>query len=104
MNELQASPVIPAKPRTSDFTLLLIFAAVCCLIVAVVFAFKGYNTLYDDSYAAKIVGGDAYNYIIYAGRGTALICMGIVFSVIGVTFAVFASIVNQRYLRTYSHS
>jgi len=55
-----------------------------------VFAGKGWYTLYDDSYNARIVGGDAYNFIIYATRGTALVCVGIVCAVLSVTFAVFA--------------
>jgi hypothetical protein len=61
-----------------------------------VLAIKGYQTAYDDSYTAKIVGGDAYNYIINAARGTAQVCIGIVCSGIAVTLALFASIAGQR--------
>lgn len=40
---------------------------------------------------AELVGGDAYNYQIAAGRGLALIASGIVASLIGVAIAVSAA-------------
>jgi hypothetical protein len=66
------------------------------VVAAVIFAGKGWYTLYDNSYDARIVGGDAYNYIIYATRGTALVCIGIVCAVLSVTFAVFAQMAKRN--------
>ena len=60
------------------------------IVASIVFAGKGWYTIYDNSDAARIVGGDAYNFIIYATRGTALVCIGIVCAVLSVTFAIFA--------------
>jgi hypothetical protein len=37
---------------------------------------------YSGNYAAHIVGGDAYNYIIIGIRGTGLICAGIISALI----------------------
>jgi hypothetical protein len=65
------------------------------MTIAVGFTVFGVYTLYNDSYSARIVGGDAYNFIIYATRGTAWICVGIVCSIIGLTFAVFANTSNN---------
>lgn len=56
---------------------------------ALVFAGVGWYTVYNNAYDARIVGGDAYNFIIYATRGTALVCVGIVCAVLIVTFAIF---------------
>ncbi|MEK7724187.1 MAG: hypothetical protein AAB336_07565 [Acidobacteriota bacterium] len=61
------------------------------MIAAVGFTIYGVRTVYNNDYSAKIVGGDAYNFIIYATRGTVWVCVGIVSSVIGLTFAVFAN-------------
>lgn len=79
--------LVPEPPRPFP-----IFSALSGLFIvaAMVFAGKGWYTLYDNSYGARIVGGDAYNFIIYATRGTAVICVGIVCAVLSVTFAVFA--------------
>jgi hypothetical protein len=44
----------------------------------------------------KVVGGDAYNFIIYATRGTALVCIGIVCAVLSVTFAIFHHTTKRR--------
>jgi hypothetical protein len=79
--------LVPEPPRP-----LPIFSVLSGLfiIAAIVFAGKGWYTLYDNSYDARIVGGDAYNSIIYATRGTAVICIGIVCAVLSGTFALFA--------------
>ncbi len=70
--------------------------SVLFIIAALIFAGKGWYTLYDNSYDARIVGGDAYNYIIYAARGTALVCVGIVCAVLSVTFAIFAQTAKKN--------
>src|SRR4030095_6688482 len=69
---------------------LYVVLSVICILAALVFAGTGWYTVYDNSSDARIVGGDAYNFIIYATRGTAIVCIGLVCAVLSVTFAVFA--------------
>lgn len=38
---------------------------------------------------AEVVGGDAYNYIISAGRGTAIVGVAIIFAIISLILAVY---------------
>lgn len=52
-------------------------------ILALALAGYGLGVMYEDSYSARIVGGDAYNYMIYAARGTGWICAGIVSAIVG---------------------
>ena len=51
-------------------------------LTALGLGYHGLEIVYDDSYRARIVGGDAYNYIIYATRGTAWVCSGLIFAVL----------------------
>ena len=60
------------------------------------FVWYGINMLYDNSYNAQIVGGDAYNFIIYATRGTAFVCGGVVFAVLGAVSSILAVYSGQR--------
>jgi len=55
-------------------------------ILALVIGVKGCAYAQTD---ARIVGGDAYNYIIGAGQGTAIVCVAIIFALVGVIFAIF---------------
>ena len=70
--------------------------SVIAIIAAIIFAGVGLYKLYDDSYTSKVVGGDAYNFIIYATRGTAYVCAGIVCAVLSVTLAVFGHTASTR--------
>jgi hypothetical protein len=90
--QIQNEPATIAEPTSQEPNPFPVYLVVSVLLVvaSLVFAGKGWYTLYDDSYNARIVGGDAYNFIIYATRGTALVCVGIVCAVLSVTFAVFA--------------
>jgi hypothetical protein len=63
---------------------------------AVSFSYYGISFMYDDSYANKVVGGDAYNFIIYATRVTAYVCVGVVFSVLSVFFGIMALMFTGR--------
>lgn len=81
-----------ASASTSQMTQFYYVISGVFVLVAVVFAVVGLYKLYDNTSDAQIVGGDAYNFIIYATRGTAFICAGIVCAVLSVTFAVFAHI------------
>jgi hypothetical protein len=87
-------PIIETSRPTKDPWCLLISGLF--IVAAIIFAGKGWYTVYDNSYSAQIVGGDAYNFIIYATRGTALVCVGIVCAILSVTFAVFAHIARQN--------
>ena len=49
------------------------------MIISVAFVLWGAITMFFPS---EIVGGDAYNYIIGAARGTGLICIGLVAAVL----------------------
>lgn len=55
-------------------------------IVAINFGIGGCNVAYADS---KVVGGDACNYIISAGRGTAIVGLGILFALVSVVLAIY---------------
>lgn len=83
-----AAPAAHTKDNTNSSAHMFISGVF--ILAAIIFAGKGWYALYDNSYDARIVGGDAYNYIIYATRGTALVCVGIVCAVLSVTFALFA--------------
>ena len=81
-----------AESAVQKSNLSSVYSVVSGLLIvgSLVFAGIGWHTVYDDSYNARIVGGDAYNFIIYATRGTALVCIGIVCAILSVTFAVLA--------------
>ena len=75
----ESTPLV--KPRASTRNWSILF-----LVLAIVFGLAGWNAAYKD---AQVVGGDAYNYIIGAGRGTAIVGIGIICALISVVFAVF---------------
>lgn len=85
-NELNNQPVIVEpqnrKLRKRPFAnIFLVVALLLCLFGL----YKTFAYGSDD----KLVGGDAYNFIILAGRGTALICAGIVSALTGVAIAIY---------------
>jgi hypothetical protein len=88
-------PIVEPSPSTDHYMWYLIISGLF-IVAAVIFAGKGWYTVYDNSYSAQIVGGDAYNFIIYATRGTALVCIGIVCAILSVTFAIFGHIARQH--------
>jgi hypothetical protein len=99
-------PVLPApipsegessvsKQTNSSAPIFYLLSGVL-IVGAVIFTGVGLYTLYDNSSGSRIVGGDAYNYIIYAMRGTAFICAGIVCAVLSVTFALFAHTAHSQ--------
>jgi hypothetical protein len=63
--------------------------SVLFLIAAGLFTLYGLVEMYKYGPDDKVVGGDAYNYIIMAGRGTGLICAGVVSALIGLAIAIF---------------
>tara|TARA_B100000035_G_scaffold123492_1_gene105045 strand:+ start:1096 stop:1302 length:207 start_codon:yes stop_codon:yes gene_type:complete len=56
-------------------------AAIVLMALSIIFALWGIFTLLGTP--EKLLGGDAYNYITAAGRGTGLVCVGVVFAVLG---------------------
>lgn len=67
----------------SEATYGLVFAVVF-YVVSVIFVVVGFVVTYQDSsYETKIVGGDAYNYIIFAGRGIVWVGAAVVASIFG---------------------
>lgn len=63
--------------KTSERTAMAIIGS----IVSAIFAVIGWWLSYQDS---KVVGGDAFNYIIGAGRGTALVGVALVIALLSV--------------------
>jgi len=53
------------------------------VFIALAFAFAGLIIMLS---VPKLLGGDAYNYMTAAGRGTALACIGIIFAVLSLTY------------------
>lgn len=79
------TPPEPAQPRKLRKRTL----SLLCLICAGLFTLFGLVEMYEYGPADKVVGGDAYNFIIMASRGTGLICAGIVSALVGVAVAIF---------------
>lgn len=57
------------------------------IIATLIFVVFGLHTIYTYTDTSKIVGGDAYNYIIIGVRGLAWICTGIVTAILAALFA-----------------
>ena len=57
--------------------------SIALIIAAVFFGIWGIFTLLGEP--ARLLGGDAYNYITAAGRGTGLACVGIICAVLANT-------------------
>lgn len=66
------------------------FVLMVGLLVCVSIGLMGYGLyqLYDFN-QEKIVGGDAFNFIIYSSRATAWICAGIVTMLIATVMAIY---------------
>lgn len=75
-------------------TLVLFGVASSCL--AIILTLYGISVMYNDSYSRKVVGGDAYNFIIYAARGTAYVCAGAVCSILSVFFLMLAKFFTEK--------
>ena len=65
---------------------------VLLLIGAAVAGFSGVRTIFEP---AQLVGGDAFNYIIAAGRGTGVIALGVGLALVGGVLLLLGTI--QRY-------
>ncbi|MCU6709288.1 hypothetical protein M6D81_11280 [Paenibacillus sp. J5C_2022] len=73
-------------------------------IAAVGFAIAGFYVMfyYDaDDMSTKIVGGDAYNYIIIGVRGVGIICVGIISALIATGMAIYDSKSGEHTANTY---
>jgi hypothetical protein len=81
-----SSPATPKSSGSGFDVLVWVFA-----LAGLGFLIFGIQNLYDDSYSRQVVGGDAYNFVIYGTRGTAWICGGIVMELIAIVFALYAT-------------
>lgn len=64
------------------------------MLIAALLVIVGFDTMmtYDSGYGSsdKIVGGDAYNYIIRSNRGVGMVCAGIASAVVSTTLGLFS--------------
>jgi len=94
-------PSLPANSQAQPLPVRKLnrrFIAVTFLVIAGIFTLAGLWRMYtydSDTSSSKIVGGDAYNYIIIAARGTGLICCGIVSALVAVTVSIWDLIDRQ---------
>jgi hypothetical protein len=69
-------------------------AAGVFVLIAALLVIVGFDTMmtYDSGYGSsdKIVGGDAYNYIIRSNRGVGMVCAGIASAVVSTTLGLFS--------------
>ena len=77
--------------RTAWSSLSLLSAAL--VVIAALLATSGLSTLYSPE---RIVGGDAFNYIIAGARGTGLLTLGLGVLVLGVGLDIRGEIVRSR--------
>ncbi len=56
------------------------------LMVGAIFVLIGLRTLLSED---RVVGGDAFNYMISASRGTGEICAGLFFALVSVAIAIY---------------
>ena len=79
--ETNLTKIVSKKRHNSDNRLII---AIILYFLAVIIAIYGLYTAYQTPTSiSKIVGGDAYNYIIFASRGIVLVGFGILISIIG---------------------
>jgi len=79
----------PTIATRNNFTLTVSFISVALFIISGIFFIVGLNTMtfyspleFGDGH---FVGGDAYNYIIMATRGTAYEVISLMFALLGCT-------------------
>lgn len=83
MDENKELETPSSQPQSEDssagmFAFLFYLAAVGLTVFGIV------NAFYDSDYKHSIVKGDAYNYIIFAGRGLIFVGAGIVSALLGI--------------------
>lgn len=66
------------------------YMASLCIGLGAILAAIGLGYSFNYSDADRLVGGDAYNMIIIAQRGTAIVCCGIASACIGIVWALFS--------------
>lgn len=71
-------------PRRSNSVALLIFPVFA--IISVLFTIYGLYVAYSYKEGDKVVGGDAYNFIILGLRGLAWVCAGAVSAIFAAIF------------------
>lgn len=81
-----------SSPRKGDSSLTTVLAGILFL-VSIGVSLMGLATLYGPE---KIVGGDAYNYIIAGSRGTGLLIVALCFLMLAVGLDIRAEIIKSR--------
>lgn len=81
---MEEETAIP-KPSFEDTALLALTGAM--IMASLCFVIYGLTTVYVYNDDGKVVGGDAYNFIIIGLRGLAWICTGLTCAVLAVLFA-----------------
>ncbi|GGY87735.1 hypothetical protein GCM10011613_35930 [Cellvibrio zantedeschiae] len=90
MSEEQQNESVSSESQPSESGSTAAFFAVLFYVIAVGLAFFGiYIGFKELGYKDGIVGGDAYNYIIFAGRGSIIIGVAIVAAIIGLGIQIY---------------
>jgi hypothetical protein len=88
--ESEPSSAEIANEKITNTNGKIILAVIFYSIAAIISIYGLYTTYQTPTSISKIVGGDAYNYIIYASRGIVLIGFGILISIIGLAIQLSA--------------
>jgi hypothetical protein len=81
---------LPERAKSASLSGVL---AAFLFIIGIILGLAGLITVYSPS---SIVGGDAYNYIIATGRGTALICAGCGLLILAAALDIRSEIIKSR--------
>jgi hypothetical protein len=95
-NASSEPPSSEPSADTSGFRVIATFL----LLGALAFVGYGINRLYTyDEIQDKIVGGDAYNYLIVTNRGVGLIAAGVCLAAVACAVLLFGLLSSQRRTR-----
>ena len=75
------------KPKATSSAIIINISIIFLIVGSIAFGAIGIEQLYNDSSDRQVVGGDAYNFIIYGNRGTAFVGVGIICAVLANTIA-----------------
>ena len=90
--DTELSSVETANENKSNSNNQYIVAIIFYVIAIIISIYGLYTAFKTPTSMTKIVGGDAYNYIIYAGRGIVLVGFGILVSIFGLAIQLSAKI------------
>lgn len=81
--EVETNSESGATVEQSPGSAVFFFAVIFYLIGIALAGYGLFVAFQDLNWENKIVGGDAYNYIIFSGRGAVIVGAGIVSSIVG---------------------